>query len=185
MLLAVDLGSSPFMEGQAKTLLPALAEANVYSFADMARLLENAVCGGLLLGVFFMGLIFWGYAWHQIKDPKKHWSCMAANLLLGGALLAAMALILSFVDLPSSLLPQQYITDWGHYRQEFQEFFTALEVFSGKTGGALEAVAMGNRRGYAEYLCSSIAVFQVCLSVLLLFGEEAISDRRIHEHSRP
>lgn len=28
-------------------------------------------------------------------------------------------------------------------------------------------------------------VFQVCLSVLLLFGEEAISDRRIHEHSRP
>ena len=77
------------------------------------------------------------------------------------------------------------ITDWDYYRQGFREFLTALEVFSGETGGALEAVAMGNRRGYAEYLCSSIAVFQVCLSVLLLFGEEAISDRRIHEHSRP
>lgn len=176
VLLAVDLGSSPFMEGQAKSLLPPLAQAKIYSFAEMERFLGNGICGGLLLGAFLMGLALWGYAWYQGKDLKKYCGCMAANLLLGGALLGGMALILSSVDLPSSLLPQQYITDFTCYQQEFQEFFGALKLFSQDPGSASGAAVseMLSQRVYAGFWCSSIAILSFGLSGLFLFGEEIL-----------
>lgn len=131
-LLSVESDTKPFMEGRAKSVIPALAGAKVYSFADIEQFLGNFVCSGLLLAVFVILLTLWGYAWYENQYDKKYPRMWPLSLGIGIVLLGGIAAILHFVNLPSSLLPPEHITDLGYYFREFDQFFNGLSRFAGQ-----------------------------------------------------
>lgn len=135
VLLFVESDQRPFMEGRAKSLVPELAGARVYSLADMEQFMGNFVCSGLLLAIFVIVLALWGYAWYENQIDKRYPRLWPLSLGIGILLLGGIAVILCFVSLPSSLLPPEHITDLGYYFYEFDHFFEALERFAGKVNG--------------------------------------------------
>ena len=133
ILLSVGSAAHPFMEGQAKSGIPALAEARVYSLADIEQFLGNFICSGLLLAMFAIVFTLWGYAWYENQLEKIYPRMWPISLGIALTLLGGVAVILHFVSLPSSLLPPEKITDLGYYFHEFGQFFQALERFAGQS----------------------------------------------------
>lgn len=135
VLLSVESDVQPFMEGRAKSTVPALEGARVYCLSDMDQFLGNFVCSSLLLAIFAIVFTLWGYAWYENQFDKRYPRMWPMSLGIGIALLGGIAAVLHFVSLPSSLLPPEHITDLGYYFYEFGQFFEALERFSGQVDG--------------------------------------------------
>lgn len=132
VLLSVESDTQPFMEGRAKSNIPVLAEARVYSLNDMKQFLDNFVCSGLLLAILIIVLSLWGYAWYENQHDKKYPRLWPLSLGIGLVFMGCIAVILHFVNLPSSLLPPDHITDLGYFFHEFDQFFEALDRFAGQ-----------------------------------------------------
>lgn len=128
--LLVSKDSQPFMEAQAKSRVPALAGAKVYSFSDMDCLLDNFTGFGLLLLVLAFTVTLWAFSCFLSKDALRNRWYLTANLAIGVVLLACVPLILSTISLPSSLLPQRQITDLGYFAGELDQFFSGLKSFA-------------------------------------------------------
>lgn len=170
LLLSVAQDAQPFMEGRAKSQVPELAEAHVYSFNDMRRFLGNLPLCALLLGALLAALALWGFAWYQAKNLKLYRAYIWGNLLLGLAVLAFVPLILHFIGLPSSLLPQEEITDFGWYFRELVEFFQAAESLS----GGLEAVeAVLRARLWAVVWSAAAVLLSAALAAGMMIAQEA------------
>ena len=135
LLLSVEADNRVFMEGRAKSTIPALAGARVYSLADIEQFLGNFVCFGLLLAVFAIVFALWGYAWYENQYEKKYPRMWPMSVGISMVLLGGIAAILHFVSLPSSLLPPEHITDLGYYLREFLQAFEALNQFTGQVEG--------------------------------------------------
>lgn len=129
-LFSVEKATQPFMEGRARSEIPALKGAKVYSFVDMIRFLDALPLLGLLLAIFVAALLLWIFSCFLSKDAKHNRVFLAVNFLIGLILLAGIPFLLNRIQLPSSLLPQEYIVDFGHYAREFQEFFQGLQSFA-------------------------------------------------------
>lgn len=139
--LKVKKDPQPFMEAQAKSAIPALSSAKVYSFADMEKLLDNFTGFGLLLMVLSATVTLWAFSCFLSKDARRNRWYLTVNLAIGLALLACVPLILSTISLPSSLLPQRQITDLGYFASEMDQFFGGLKSFApaASSSGALAA----------------------------------------------
>ena len=146
VLLSVESAAQPFMEDMAKSAVPALAGARVYSLEDVKRYLGNFVCGGLLLAVFALVFVLWGYAWFENQQEKKYPRLSPYNVILGVILIGGIAAILHFVDLPSSLLPTEHITSLGYYSQEFDQLYQALDGLGDvEVAGQISGLELWNR----------------------------------------
>jgi len=121
---------TPFMTSRAQSRVPELAGAAVYSFNDMAQLLDNFTGFGLLLGILMAVLVLWIFSCIFSKEAKRNRWYLCVNLALGLVLLACVPLVLNTIDLPSSLLPRERITDFGTVTGKMDEFFNALKGFS-------------------------------------------------------
>lgn len=132
VLFSVESTQQPFMEGRAKSLVPELAGARVYSVSDLEQFQGNFICSGLLLMIFVIVFWMWGYAWYENQLPKKYPRMWPMSVGISVVLLGGIAAILHFVSLPSSLLPPERITDLWYYLSEFDQFFSAAECFAGQ-----------------------------------------------------
>ena len=128
--LVVQKDVEPFMEAQAKSMVPELNGAKVYSFTDMRKLLENFHGFSLLLLILSAVLTIWGFSCFLTKKARENRRLLVVNLAIGLVLLACVPLVLHSIDLPSSLLPREQITDFGYFAQEMDEFFGALKSFA-------------------------------------------------------
>lgn len=126
----VENDQTPFMPGRAKSRIPELAGATVYSFNDMYQLLNNFSALGLLLGILAIVLVLWIFSCVFSRDVRHYKWCLILNLMLGAVLLACIPLVLGQMDLPSSLLPRERITDLGAVVHSMEEFFGALKGFA-------------------------------------------------------
>lgn len=131
----VENDTAPFMAGRAKSRVPELAGATVYSFNDMTKLLDNFTPFGLLVGILAAVLVLWAASCLFSREAKRNRWYLCVNLALGLILLACVPLVLNAVDLPSSLLPRERITDFGTITGAMDQFFGALKSFdpSGRT----------------------------------------------------
>lgn len=127
---SVENDMAPFMPGRAKSRIPELAGATVYSFNDMYQLLNNFSAIGLLLGILVVVLVLWIFSCVFAKDVRHYKWCLILNLVVGIVLLACIPLVLGQMDLPSSLLPRERITDLGDIANSISEFFSALKGFA-------------------------------------------------------
>lgn len=131
VLFQVEKASHPYMEGQAKGMIPALKEGGrIYSFTDMSLFLQALPALGLLLAILVAALLLWAFSCFLSKESKKNQKLIAINLIVGLLLLVSIPLVLQTIELPSSMLPRKEITDFGHYIQEFQDFFSGLQSFA-------------------------------------------------------
>mgnify|MGYP001029668154 CR=1 FL=1 len=132
---------TPFVEDAAKSALPMLEGARVYSFADMNMLLDNLPGIGRLLGVLIAAVILWVSTCFLTKYMDKYGLCVWINLGLWVLLLVYLPFVIREINLPVSLLPKGNIMDIGYYLNEFDEFFRGLKSFAPPASdiGVLEA----------------------------------------------
>ena len=130
VLFSVEKAMGVFMEAQAKTLIPQLYEAKVYSFRAMSQFLDNFTGLGQLLFLLGAALALWVGSCLFARKARQNRAVLVLNLAVGLVLLACVPLVLQSIDLPSSLLPRLHITDFGYYAQEIEEFFGSLLTFA-------------------------------------------------------
>ena len=126
----VEDDQAPFMAGRAKSRIRELAGAKVYSFNDMIQMLDNFTALGLLTGMFMAVLVLWIFSCVYSKEAKHNRWYLGVNLVLGVLLLACVPIVLNSIELPSSLLPRERITDIGTITGAIDEFFGALKGFA-------------------------------------------------------
>lgn len=169
LLLTVQNAPQPFMEDRAKSLIPAISEdmmmgerpGTYYSLLDIEQFMAQLPLLASLLGIVLFTVILWGYSCVLSKNVKENRARLIVNGVLAAVLLLCVPLILHFVDLPSSLLPQYRITEIGHYANELREVFTALNGFAGAGHDAAQAALR-----YAE-TCRTFAILIAALGILL------------------
>ena len=142
LLLSVESDQQPFMEGRAKSLVPELSGARVYSLSAMEQFQGNFICTGLLLMIFVILFWMWGYAWYENQLDKRYPRMWPMSVGISVVLLGGIAVILHFVSLPSSLLPPEQITDLWYYGHDFGRSFPALERFGEQFGRGNRLVIM-------------------------------------------
>lgn len=134
----VENDTAPFMTGRAKSRVPELNGAAVYSFNDMYQLLDNFTAFGLLLGILSAALTLWIFSCLFSKNARRNRWLLCLNLVIGLVLLACVPLVLGDINLPSSLLPRERITDFGAITGAMDEFFGALKSFAPPPAGGRE-----------------------------------------------
>lgn len=136
--LYVEDDLAPFMQGRAKSRVPELTGATVYSFNDMCQLLDNFTAFGLLMGILTLVLALWITSCAFSKRPRRNRWVLWANLALGLLLLVCVPIVLDSVDLPSSLLPRERITDFGAIAGAIDQFFGVLKGFAAQGSQAAD-----------------------------------------------
>ncbi len=179
--LHVDDDLAPFMQGRAKSRVPNLAGATVYSFNDMYQLLDNFTGFGLLLGILTLVLVLWICSCVFSKRARRNRLVLCVNLALGLLLLVCVPLVLDSIDLPSSLLPRERITDFGAIAGAMDQFFGALKGFApqAEAAGGLSAALPDSEAGQAIIMAQNdVLVRPVLYAVLgaLLGGVIALAE---------
>lgn len=131
VLLAVESAETPYMDGRAKDMVPQLREAGaVYSFAEMQAFLDGLPQAGLVLGMLVAAVVLWVCACLMAKEARRFRTCLLMDLGLGLLLLVGVFFAIRAVELPSSLLPREQITQFGHFIQVYNQFFNGLKSFA-------------------------------------------------------
>lgn len=173
LFLSTLKSASPFMEDRARSELfgqeigfldPNASQYAVYSVNDLETLLRQLPLLAVLAVFFLFTLLVWLFSFLYIMQPRRHRKLLLINGGVTAAILIAMPFLLNAVQLPSSLLPQDYIFSFSHYTQEFQEAFSALRTFV-ETGGA---EAQSVCAGVFSTANSMAAVFFLILGVGVL-----------------
>lgn len=138
----VEKNVEPFMEARTKSIVPELYGAKVYGFTDMGELLDNFTGLGLLLLILTATLTLWIFTCVLSKNAGKNRWFLVANLVIGLVLLICVPLALKTIDLPSSLLPREQITDISYFAQEMEDFFGGLQSFGNGTPATQAGVDM-------------------------------------------
>lgn len=167
--LHVENDQAPFMQGRARSRVPYLTGAAVYSFNDMYQLLDNFTAFGLLLGILTAALVLWAASWAFSRKARRNRWALIANLALGLCLLICVPLVLDRVDLPSSLLPRERITDFGSIARAMEEFFGALKGFAppAEAVGKLSAALPQSEAGQAIIMAKNDVLARPILYAVL------------------
>lgn len=184
-LLYIENTPQYFMEDQAKSLF--LSDDNtlpegltVYSLSEIGRFLEAVPSLAGILSLLLLALILWAYSFCLSKNAEKHRTALFINCALGAALLAGIALLLSRIDLPSSLLPQENILDFGHYAAEFSQILAALQSFAAQ-GNQIAANALSQAQT-ALWASPAIVLGGAALGVAIVLLEREVGKRRNSLH---
>ncbi len=127
---SVEKAQEPYMDGRAKSMIPELREARVYSFSQMGLFLESLTAVGLVFAMLLAAVTLWLGSCFMAREAGKNWVPLLVNGFLALTLLVCLPLALGAVNLPSSMLPREQITDFGYFIRQYQEFFNALKSFS-------------------------------------------------------
>lgn len=124
--LEVEQSPQPFLQERAREQMKKLnvPGCRVYSLETAEALLGDLPAVAGVAVIFFAALVIWIQSLCLLEGDNR---LLAVNALLGIGLLAALWQLLAHIDLPSALLPTDSILDWGYYREEFHQIFTALE----------------------------------------------------------
>lgn len=107
-----------------------LPDERVYSLVDINDFFEQLPIAALLPGILLFVLLLWIFSFPLLKDMKKNRWCLLLRGVLSALTLPAAWLLLRFLNLPSSLLPQNNIVSAAHYIQAFSEIFSNLRFFA-------------------------------------------------------
>ena len=124
-----------------------------YSLTEAEEFLSQLPRLALVPALLLLGFEFWG--WGCLQRRGIVW----VNILAAGITLAAIALILSRIDLPASLLPGGNIFDFSHYTEEFSLMFDSLRELGLSGHSLFQTAAQARSR---------------CIGVMWGFGAAAV-----------
>ncbi len=169
MVVCVPKASAPFMEDRARSEVIVEKEDSewyephtscFYSLGDLRAFMNNIMRLGVLAAMMLFAVILWAWSFRLSKDHSKHRKLLVINGSVAAGLLAVTPLLLYFIDLPTSMLPQYHITDFSHYGRLFGELFTALDHLSA-AGSEIAAAALAHAK-----LSMTVSVVIMALGVL-------------------
>lgn len=186
MLISVEKADLPYMTGRVKSLIPEAAGAEVYSFAEMEKFLDALTAVGLVLGILTAAVTLWVCCCFMAKEPRKNLAGMIINITLGLLLLVGLFFTLRTMELPSSMLPREQITDFGYFYHEYHQFFSALKSFTSPNAGVMmsslpQTPAAQEIIGYKNDIIMRpflLAALGVALPLALRFVEWAVQYKR-------
>lgn len=171
MLVCAPKAASPFMEDRARSaVIVEKADeewykphtSSFYSLGDLRVFMNNIMLLGVLAAMMIFTVILWAWSFRLSKEPTKNKKLLIINGSVGAGLLMLSPLLLHFINLPASLLPQYHITDFPHYAKVFGELFTELNRLT-DAGSEIAAAAIRQ----AE---TSVVLFFVILALGVLLG---------------
>lgn len=140
--------------------------SSLYSLGDLKQFMNNILLLGVLAAMMIFTVILWAWSFRLSKEPTKNKKLFIINGSVVAGLVALSPLLLHFINLPASLLPQYHITDFPHYAKVFGELFTELNRLT-DAGSEIAAAAIK----HAEL---SAVVFFVILALGAVLGIVAI-----------
>lgn len=175
-LLAVEEAELPFMEDRARSMSGlSQQEGKFYSLGDLESFLDALPLLAVGLCLLLIPVLLWGYSGLLLDAPKRK-APLLLNGCIGAVSLAGLALLLYFLDLPSSLLPQNAIVEFSHYSREFSQIFQTLEDFA-SAGSSTAQKALADA-GTARTLFLTVLGAGLLLLFPLLFLERRLLTRR-------
>lgn len=181
LLLSVAEADQPFMADRAKSMVspPEQSggqEGSYYSLLDFESFSGALPQMALVLALMTFSLCLWGYSCFLAKKPGENRRFLLLNAGLGAVLLTVMAFLLGWIDLPSSLLPQNNILELGHYSREFGEIFSTLGDFAsaGNQAAASALAAAGKAQA-----CALLILLGGLLLAAMVIAAEAILQKRL------
>lgn len=127
LLLEVGNAQSPFFEHAAKGMSVSLSEADrIYSLRDVITF-QNALPYLVLAAVMiFAGIVLWAISCVLSIAVDSHKRAIRIIIVLTAAIFCALAILLSRIELPASLMPPDNIFDFQHYTKELVSVFYSL-----------------------------------------------------------
>lgn len=107
-----------------------LLDERVYSLVDVKDFFGQLPIAALLPGILLFVLLLWIFSFPLLKDIEKNRRYLLLRGGLSALTLPAAWLLLRFLGLPSSLLPQDNIVSIAHYARIFSEIFSNLRFFA-------------------------------------------------------
>lgn len=181
LLLSVEKADLPYMTGRVKSLIPELENAEIYSFSELEKFLEALPLLGMVLGIMLAAVILWIFCCFMAKEPRKNRAGLVINITLGVLLLAGLFFTLRMVELPSSMLPREQITEFGYYTREFESILFALKHLA----AAGDATTAGTVSGVSTrlWLTIGLSTGMGLLAAVLGAGEAIVVRKKKGEHS--
>lgn len=171
-LLAVEDAALPFMEDRAHSMSGlSQQEGEFYSLGDLKSFLDIVPLLAVGLCLLLVPVLLWGYSGFLLDAPGRK-RPLLLNGCIGAVSLGGLALLLHFLTLPSSLLPQNAIVEFSHYSREFSQIFRALEGFASAGGSTA-------RKALAEAATARTLFLAVLGAGLLLFLALLLVERRL------
>lgn len=191
MLISVKKASVPFMEDRARSFVETerddfyyLQEPNntFYSLTDLRQFMDSILLLGLLAAVLLFTVILWGCSFALSREAKENKRLLIQNAVIAAVLVLSIPLLLHFIDLPSSLLPQYHITDFSHYAAEFGELFSVLRAFAADGSSiAQEAIRHAQTRVVLAFV---IAAAGIVVGVVFTLAEILHGKRKVKSKPR-
>ncbi len=175
MVVCAPKSNAPFMEDRARSMVIVEKEdsewyephtSSFYSLGDLRAFMNNIMLLGVLAAMMIFTVILWAWSFWLSRDYLKNRKLLIVNGSVAGGLLALSPLLLHFINLPTSMLPQYHITDFPHYGRFFGELFGELNRLS-DAGSEIAAAAI-------EHAKLSMTVFVIITVLGLLLGAAAI-----------
>lgn len=164
------------MTGRVKSLIPELESAEVYSLSELGKFLDVLPFVGLVLGILLAAVVLWVFCCFMAKEPRKNRVGLIINITLGVLLLVGLFFTLRTIELPSSMLPREQITEFGHYSREFGSILFALKCLAA-TGNATAAGAVSDVSTHL-WLTIGLGAGMGLLAATLGVGEAMASKKR-------
>lgn len=175
MIVCASGANAPFMEDRARSMVFVEKEdiewyephtSSFYSLGDLESFMKNLLLLGVLAAAMIFTVILWAWSFLLSRDYVEHKKLLIINGSVATGLLALSPLLLHFISLPASFLPQYHITDFPHYAKVFGELFGELNRLT-DAGSEIAAAAIKQ----AE---TSAVLFFVILALGVVLGAAAI-----------
>lgn len=175
MVICAPKMYAPFMEDRARSMVIVEKEdsewhephtSRFFSLGDLRAFMNNIMLLGVLAAMMIFTVIIWAWSFWLSRDYLKNKKLLIINGLIGAGLLALSPLLLHFIDLPTSMLPQFHITDFPHYGRYFGELFGELNRLT-EAGSEIAAAAIDHAK-------LSLIILAVVIVLGLVLGTAAI-----------
>lgn len=180
LLLSVEKADLPYMTGRVKSLIPELENAEVYSLSELSKFLDALPFVGLVLGSILAAVILWIFCCLMARSPWKNRVGLIINIFLGVLLLAGLFFIFRAIELPSSMLPREQITEFGHYSREFGNILFALKCLA--VAGDVTAAGAVSDISSRLWLTIILAAGMGLLAAVLGVGEVMVGKKKRGKH---
>ena len=140
-LVYTEKMKQPFMEASAAATYYANDELfhdfgalpagmRVFGLGDVRQFLNQIPKLAGLIGIILFTVIVWAYSCLLTRHGKAATKLLIVNGVLAAATLTGLIVLIFLVNLPSSLLPQNQITQLSHYTGEFDMILSGLKEFT-------------------------------------------------------
>ena len=170
MIVCAPEAAAPFMEDRARSAVIIEKEdadwymphtSSFYSLGDLKQFMNNLLLLGVLAAMMLFTVILWAWSFWISRDYVKNKKLLIVNGSVCVGLLALLPLLLHFINLPASMLPQYHITDFPHYGRLFAELFGELNRLTA-AGSVIAAAAIRQAEGGAVWFFVILALGVVC-----------------------